>query len=319
MFKWHKSCNVKLNEKGFLKSKEKNAMCNSIPKMVVVLVAYLMMASGVAFAYPSFGESCSQCHGTNVGGTNPNKMSVTGFDTLLDLGTQLDGNMRGELSTFTASPGDTVTLQMTVTDNSQAYGVQLKRLYKPGQQVSALNFLTSPMYGTGSVPPWVDDGGDPVLGPQYFYQGVIDAGVGSVYNFDLILDPGTPLDVYDLEFAIAGGSGFSPSSWYQDEHFYLQIVEPPSFDIADLNQDTFVGELDYEIMVDNWASTTADASEGDIYEDDSVNAKDAGIMFSNWTGEGSFASFGTIPEPSSLILAALALCNVIAYRTRPFR
>jgi len=217
-------------------------MCTSIPKTLVVSVAYLMLTSGVTFAFPSFGESCSGCHGTNVGGTNPNKMSVTGFDTLLDLGTQLDGKVRGELSTFTASPGDTVTLQMTVTDNSQAYGVQLKRLYKPGQQINALNFLTSPMYGTGSVPPWVDDGGDPVLGPQYFYQGVIGAGVGSVYNFDLVLDPNTPLDVYDLEFAIAGGggsfSGNGPTSWYQDEHFYLQVVdvipEPSTFALAGL-------------------------------------------------------------------------------------
>jgi len=203
-------------------------MRKKIPKTVVALTACLMMTSGVAFALPSFGESCSGCHGTNVGWTNPNKMEVSAFDAMLDIGTQIDGKTRGPLSTYNAQPGDTVTLQMTVTDNSQKYGVQLKRLYKSGQQVSASNFLTSPMYGVGSVPPWVDNGGDPVNGPQWFYQGPISAGVGSVYNFDLILDPGTPLDVYDLEFAIAGGSGFTPSSWYQDEHFYLNVIPEPS-------------------------------------------------------------------------------------------
>ena len=174
------------------------------------------------------GERCADCHGTDVGGTNPNKMEVTGFDTLLDLGTQLDGKTRGLLKTFTAAPGDTVTLQMTVTDNSEKYGIELKRLYKSGQEVSVLNFLTDPMYGTDSVPPWTNYGADPVNGPQWFAQGVIDADVGSVYDFDLILDPNTPFDVYDLEFAIAGGPAYQSGSWYQDEHFYLQVIPEPS-------------------------------------------------------------------------------------------
>jgi hypothetical protein len=203
-------------------------MRKTIPKTVIALVASLLMNGGVAFAYPSLGESCSVCHGVNVGGTNPNKMEVTGFDTILDLGVQLDGKSRGPLSTFTALPGDTVTLQMTVTDNSEKYGIELKRLYKSGQEVSILNFLTSPMYGTTSAPPWTSYGADPVNGPQWFAQGPIDGSVGSVYNFDLVLDPNTPMDVYDLEFAIAGGPAHQSGSWYQDEHFYLQVIPEPS-------------------------------------------------------------------------------------------
>jgi hypothetical protein len=200
---------------------------NVLLRTMMTTAACLLMTNNAAFALPNFGESCSACHGVNVGGMNPNKMEVTGFDTTLDLGVQLDGNVRGLLSTFTALPGDTITLQMTVTDNAQTYGVQLKRLYKSGQEVSLLNFLTNPMYGTDSVPPWSNEGADPVNGPQWFTQGPIDGGVGSVYNFDLVLDPNTPFDVYDLEFAIAGGGAYTPSSWYQDEHFYLQVIPEP--------------------------------------------------------------------------------------------
>ncbi len=214
-------------------------MCKSIPRVAAALVACLVMTTNAAFALPGFGESCSSCHGTNVGGTNPDKMAVTNFDDVLDLGTQLDGKTRGPLSTFTASPGDTVSLQMTVTDGSQHYAVQLKRLYKPGQQNSLSNFLTSPMYGTTSVPPWTSNGVDPVNGPQWFTQGPIQDGLSNVvYSFDLVLDPNTPIDVYDLEFAIAGGSGFTPGSWYEDEHFYLNVVdaipEPTTLALAGL-------------------------------------------------------------------------------------
>ena len=208
---------------------EEFIMITRLLKIFTPLLACLLVVAfgNVAQAWPGSGESCSQCHGTNVGGTNPNKMEVTDFDTTLDLGTQLDGNVRGELSTYNAQPGDTVTLQMTVTDNSERYGIQLKRLYKSGQEVSLVNFLTDPMYSTTSAPPWNNHGSDPVNGPQWFSQGPIDGGVGSVYNFDLVLDVNTPLDVYDLEFAIAGGPAYTSGSWYQDEHFYVNVVPEP--------------------------------------------------------------------------------------------
>ena len=143
----------------------------------------------------------------------------------------------------------------------------------------------------------------------------------SVTNLDAILNLGIQLvgkehgpllDGYDLEFVITGDSSFSPGSWYQDQLFYLQVVNAPTYDVADLNEDTFVGELDFDILENHWAWTTATASQGNINEDGYVDAADVGIMFENWTGDSS----GAVPEPSSLVLAALVLCVVMVSRTR---
>ena len=53
--------------------------------------------------------------------------------------------------------------------------------------------------------------------------GISWAGAAIDYIFDLFIDPSTPLDFYDLEFAVAGQDG----NWYGDEHFYVQVVPEP--------------------------------------------------------------------------------------------
>ena len=45
------------------------------------------------------------------------------------------------------------------------------------------------------------------------------------YIFDLFIDPTTPVDYYDLEFAV--GAKLDGVKVYQDEHFYLRVVPEP--------------------------------------------------------------------------------------------
>ena len=184
------------------------------------LVVGICVASvdNAAYARPSFGGSCANCHGNVQDG----RMQVNNEDTTLDLGTQLDGNTRGPLKTFEASPGDTVTLSMEVVDGSPNFAVELKRLETGGQQNDQANKLVWSEANDASNP-W-SEWGD----PPYFTKdngsngGITWSGSPTSYSFDLLIDPSTPLDVYDLEFAIATG-GFA----YDDEHFYLSVVPVP--------------------------------------------------------------------------------------------
>jgi hypothetical protein len=186
-------------------------------------------SAGVASAKPSFAinnnNSCRDgCHVTVETG----RMQVIGGDGLLDLGTQLGGQMRGPLTVFNVEPGNTVTLTMEVLNGDALFAVQLKRLEQPGQLVSLDNFLT-----------WLEDNIEAnVWTPQeapdrpYFTKddgdnGGLSGSEAGPFSFDLFVDAATPPDVYDLEFAVAGVST-NEDLFYQDNHFYLQVVPEPA-------------------------------------------------------------------------------------------
>lgn len=188
----------------------------------------LGMLAGSASAKPSFaitnGNSCrDSCHLSVETG----RMQVTDADGVLDLGTQLDGKTRGELKLFQVDPGSMVTLSMQVLNGDAVFAVQLKRLETPGQLNDLANFMT-----------WLDDNlqSNPWTrqedtNPPYFTKddgnnGGLPASEAGVFSFDLFVDAATPPDVYDLEFAVAGKTG-AEDLFYQDEHFYLQVVPEP--------------------------------------------------------------------------------------------
>jgi hypothetical protein len=154
-------------------------------------------------------------------------MQVTPTGLTTDLGTQLNGNMRGPLTTYVVAPGDTVTLSVDVLNGADDYAVQLKRLETPGQSVSASNFLVWSEANAGSNV-WTRQ---EVANPPYFTKdaggdnGIPWAGATIRYIFDLFIDPTTPADYYDLEFAV--GAVLDGVKVYQDEHFYLQVVPEP--------------------------------------------------------------------------------------------
>ena len=85
--------------------------------IVLGIGVWLAVSDNAAFGRPSFGGSCANCHSNAQEGL----MQVNNEDTTLDLGTQLDGNMRGPLKTFEASPGETVSLSMEVLNGSPDY------------------------------------------------------------------------------------------------------------------------------------------------------------------------------------------------------
>ncbi len=68
-------------------------------------------------------------------------MQVSDTGILTDLGSQLDGKVRGPLKTFRVIPGNVVTLSVDVLDGNDKFAVQLKRLEKSGQANDANNLL----------------------------------------------------------------------------------------------------------------------------------------------------------------------------------
>ena len=196
----------------------------------VVLLALLQpiaLQLGLATAVqarPSFAtgndNSCTDgCH-ANV---QVGRMTVTGEDTTLDLGTQLDGSMHGPLKTFASMAGQTVTLQVEVLDGSPVFAVQLKGLETSGQLNDLANALVWTEANDG-LNPWTRQ---EATNPPYFTKdngsnGGLNSSEAGIFTFDLEIDASTPPDVYDLQFAVAGGS----MDWYQEERFYVEVPEP---------------------------------------------------------------------------------------------
>lgn len=182
-------------------------------------------------------NSCRVCHGTQGGGRNPvlGLMDVTGV-RVVNLGTQLSGSVRGPVATFDAVPGNTVTISVDVVSLANLtanpiYALQLKRLEFTGQQ----NSLTNVFGWSDANPPgsgWVQHNGTNASGVirPYFTKDLASGETGN-FTFDLGISTNTPVDFYDLEFAIAGVDGppGARTLFYSDEHFYVAVVSPTLF------------------------------------------------------------------------------------------
>ena len=121
------------------------------------------------------------------------------------------------MKTFVAGPGETVALSVNVSDGGQ-YALQLIGLDKGGQQNSTSNKLS---YAADST--WTQQ----TNGGLYY---TLSGTSNGVRTFNLTINAGTPADVYDLIFGIGLKSG---GQWYQEEHFYVQVVDntpPPAAD-----------------------------------------------------------------------------------------
>ena len=193
-------------------------------RIILVIAGVLSMAiANTTQARPNLGSGCANCHSGSLSG----EMEVTNQDYLLDIGTQLDGNVRGDVKTFEVVPGDSVTLSMIVLDGFEVYAAELKRLETGGQQNSLTNFLIwANNNDPGNV--WTQQGAtDPYFTKDDGSNGGIDWAGPITYTFEMYIDPGTPLDVYDLVFALAGEES-QGALWYGDEHFYVNVVPEPA-------------------------------------------------------------------------------------------
>lgn len=189
-------------------------------------VAIALASAPSSHANPSFatGNANSCREGCHVD-VQTDRMAVVDFDTTLDLGTQLDGRMRGPLPTFQTLAGQTVTLSLEVLNGSDVFAVQFKRLEFSGQRDSTDHFLVWEDANT-LANAWTRQ---EVTNPPYFTKdngtnGGLDGSEAGVFTFDLFVDETTPPDVYDLEFAVAG---VFATEWYQDRHFYVEVVPEP--------------------------------------------------------------------------------------------
>ena len=215
---------------------------------VILIVNVLsIVIAGTVQGRPSYAttrnNNCFECHTTMVTG----RMEVTGEDSLTNLGTQLDGSVRGPLKTYKVAPGQVVTLSVRVLDGNDRFAVQLKDFEKPAQRSNASNLLIwSPANDANNI--WTRQ---QVSNPPYFTKNVSpNSGIsGSIspitYTFDLLVESDTPVDIYELVFAVPGRR--SGARVYQEEHFYIEVVSP-----FDLNRDGIVDGADISVMVDNW-------------------------------------------------------------------
>jgi hypothetical protein len=212
-----------------------------------LLLVLSLPLTKVVQARPSYaagrGNDCSACHNVTVTG----RMEVRGEDSLLDLGTQLDGQRRGPLKTFRAFPGQALTLAVRVLDGSNRFAVQIKDFEKAAQRSDANHRLVwSPVNGPANV--WTRH---EVTNPPYFTKdngangGFMESVAPITYTFEVQVEPNTPLDVYELVFAVPGrrnGQGV-----YQEERFYIEVISP-----FDLNSDGIVDCADICMVVDHW-------------------------------------------------------------------
>lgn len=202
-----------------------------------ILTLALVLVAAPVYAFPGWavtnGNSCStNCHTSS----RPDDVSVDGQGLLNLDGQRNDGKLRGDLESYTVSPGDTVALTANIADGSDAYSVQLKRLEKDGVIGASGDTLAGYVADAG----WVAQGPPATT---YF----TDTSFGTPWTgpmslvYTLTLDLNTPLNVYDLEFAVAGKG--ADGNFYDDEHFLLNVVsgegppavpEPTTFALAAL-------------------------------------------------------------------------------------
>ena len=208
--------------------------------LAVLLACGLLFAmSGMAQAFPSFAatvppaatqNSCKDsCHNEDL---RTDAMQVIGADGTLDLtaADRNDGKDRGPLELYVAKPGDTVLLSMEVLDGADEYAVQLKRFDKDGILAGTSGDSLAGYTPDGG---WVAQGTLPLTYYTNTAGGTSWTGGPVGLTFSLQLAATTPRNVYDLEFALAGHD--ATAKFYQDEHFYLQVVpEPASFVLVGL-------------------------------------------------------------------------------------
>jgi len=143
--------------------------------------------------------------------------------SLLDIDSQRnDGNSRGPLETFTAQPGDTVLLAMDVLNGADKFAVQLKRFEEDGVLGPTGDALA------GYIPDatWMAQGSLPSTYYTDTNDGTSWTGGPVPRIYALTLADNTPLNVYDLEFAVAGKG--DAGKFYEDQHLYLKVVPEPT-------------------------------------------------------------------------------------------
>ncbi len=104
---------------------------------------------------------------------------------------------------------------------------------------------------------------------------------------------------------------------YNPTSVLLEVIETPAFDPADLNMDGFVDGLDLGILLGNFEMVATPAG-GELNGTDPVDGLDLGILLGAWNPPAPLAALNatTVPEPTTLLLAGLALSCVLMQRNK---
>lgn len=189
----------------------------------LVTLGLSVLGSTVATARPSNGRDCSTCHtGGSLGLDIP---EVVGFDAFADPDESLTGaTNRGLLKVFTVMPGESIDISARVdlgTFLNYAFAIELKRMETLGvEHGGSLKFTPDSDWnlqiGVENVDPTRPYYTIPAMDGIFFTS-------PPTFTFSMLIDPETPMDYYDLEFAVAG----QPGEFYGDEHFYLRVIPEP--------------------------------------------------------------------------------------------
>lgn len=185
---------------------------HSQTRLTYLSVVAVFAAAPLLDAKQSYGANCVSCHDTVV----TNRLQVTPQSLQINLGTQLDGSVRGALDTFSVEPGGTVNISIDILNGSGSWAAVLKQFEKGGQELSQANKLVWSQTGNtgwnsyGSTTPYMATTTRSNTGAQ-------------TLTFALTVDASTPPDTYDLVMAIATKSGLQ----YQEAHFYLEVASAP--------------------------------------------------------------------------------------------
>ena len=215
----------------------------------------------------NFGSSCIACHGTTPGALIINGREVPDVlidvlsDTFAEIPTGAFGDPdRGEgpLATYTATPGGSFELLLSIKDPGAQFSVskwstELKRIYHTDPDFQAgnpdkltwrndqLTLIGAQAEGNGSTSIPLDETDwtlhtdtslwVPGHQDEQYYTSSDTSGHGWSGPLSLSLTVAVPNGVlpgwYDIEAAVAGmDSTFL--GFYDDEHFYLNVVPEPA-------------------------------------------------------------------------------------------
>jgi hypothetical protein len=184
----------------------------------LVSLGTVLMSGTTSHAFPTSGANCASCHSPVTG-----RMSLSGETTTTDLGA-------GLFKTYNVAPGNTVTITENVLNGSVDYAASVRNFEQGGQQNPG-NFLvyTTPNLALNGWNGLVDPGS----GATYYSTSVISDGSTPSFNFDISVNPATPLDYYELIFTMAGSNFLPGGRFAQEEHVYLNVVpEPQAYALA---------------------------------------------------------------------------------------
>jgi hypothetical protein len=165
------------------------------------LIFLLMIGSNSSAA---FYVNCAACHTTPQSG-----MEITNYQSTTNAGA-------GTAAVFSATPGQTVALQLAVTNRyGGTYALNINNLNAPGLVNSSNKLVYTP------DPTWTDY--FPGTITNFFMAGPTTTSPEG-WTFALTLATNTPPDVYLIKAQMAGV--YSSTMWSQQAFFYLRVLTP---------------------------------------------------------------------------------------------